>query len=119
MYIEEKDIYASIIKKLQENPFTRQPSWVRGFLLNENKIEILALLHSLQKECIIDAMTSLDETIDLPGLGRFVLNASRKEFADILHENPQMEVEEIEKIVVENYINRKKQNKKKKSWKQE
>lgn len=118
-YVEEEKLYTSINDSLTSNPFTQTKKWVKGFSMlgHTDRLEVIKLIHDLQKDAIIIGMENLDETIHIPNLGRFVLNKGRKEFADLLVERPDMDLAEIKEKVVTNYINRFKQRKQKVKWK--
>lgn len=117
--IDNEDIYKSVVNDIHGNPFIQTKRWMKGFsiLSHTMKTDIIREFHDLQRDCIIDGMESLEDTIHLPSLGRFVLNKGRKEYVELMKEDNNLSHSEIQKIVVENFITRHKQNKQKKLWK--
>lgn len=118
-YVEEPKLYASIITSIHSNPFIQSKGWVKGFsILNYGEQEeIIKILHDLQKDSIILGMEQLDSTIHIPGLGRFVLNKGRKEFVELMRDQPELGIDAIKAKVLTNYIDRFKQSKQKIKWK--
>ena len=118
-YVEEDKMYSSVVTQIDKDPFIHTKKWMKGFsiLSIAERTEIIKMIHDLQKDNIIVGMEQLDDNITIPSLGRFVLNKGRKEYVELMKEDNNLSHEEIQKIVVENFITRHKQNKQKKLWK--
>lgn len=102
-----QDKLDKVCKSLKEKDFREleDKEWIKMF--NDIPLiirrEIIKLLEKEQSLSIIKGMHYLNDNIEVPFLGKFSIKEARKDFINLKRENPDLPIEEVAKLVKENY----------------